>query len=317
MDGLYIKKNEGISLEAGIESVGSLRLLAQAGGLEVMRQSILKGATVWITPAEDVETLEFFYILSGALEMKVDGSPQQLAAGDSFYVHGLPDELLIRARQSTELLYITNRPLFDSLFGFQDDLTNLLRQIDEKDHYTYAHSVHVMCYSAKILEQMALDGMDTATVSLDTLMVASLFHDIGKCFVPDEILKKRQPLTKSEQRFIVRHPMDSARILKQRFDEKIVEIARNHHERLDGSGYPFGLIGDEISVEARMIGVADSFDAMTTDRGYNRQMGCLEAAEELYALKDRYDRRVTGALLTLARSGALEEIRKGDGSARP
>ena len=289
-------------MEAGIESVGSLRLLAQAGGLEVMRQSILKGATVWITPAEDVETLEFFYILSGALEMKVDGSPQQLAAGDSFYVHGLRDELLIRARQSTELLYITNRPLFDSLFGFQDDLTNLLRQIDEKDHYTYAHSVHVMCYSAKILEQMALDGMDTATVSLDTLMVASLFHDIGKCFVPDEILKKRQPLTKSEQRFIVRHPMDSA---------------RNHHERLDGSGYPFGLIGDEISVEARMIGVADSFDAMTTDRGYNRQMGCLEAAEELYALEDRYDRRVTGALLTLARSGALEEIRKGDGSARP
>lgn len=304
-------------MEAGIESVGSLRLLAQAGGLEVMRQSILKGATVWITPAEDVETLEFFYILSGTLEMKVDGSPQQLAAGDSFYVHGLRDELLIRARQSTELLYITNRPRFDSLFGFQDDLTNLLRQIDEKDHYTYAHSVHVMCYSAKILEQMALDGMDTATVSLDTLMVASLFHDIGKCFVPDEILKKRQPLTKSEQRFIVRHPMDSARILKQRFDEKIVEIARNHHERLDGSGYPFGLIGDEISVEARMIGVADSFDAMTTDRGYNRQMGCLEAAEELYALKDRYDRRVTGALLTLARSGALEEIRKGDGSARP
>lgn len=59
MDSLYIKKTEGISLEAGIESVGSLRLLAQAGGLEVMRQSILKGATVWITPAEDVETLEF------------------------------------------------------------------------------------------------------------------------------------------------------------------------------------------------------------------------------------------------------------------
>ena len=177
--------------------------------------------------------------------------------------------------------------------------------------------MYVLSYSAKILEQMALDGMDTATVSLDTLMVASLFHDIGKCFVPDDILKKRQPLTESEQRFIARHPMDSARILKQRFDEKIVEIARNHHERLDGSGYPFGLIGDEISVEARMIGVADSFDAMTTDRGYNRQMSCLEAAEELYALKDRYDRRVTGALLTLARSGALEEIRKGDGSTRP
>ena len=76
-------------MEAGIESVGSLRLLAQAGGLEVMRQSILKDATVWITPAEDVETLEFFYILSGALEMKVDGSRLRQATPFMYMAFGM------------------------------------------------------------------------------------------------------------------------------------------------------------------------------------------------------------------------------------
>ena len=79
-----------------------------------------------------------------------------------------------------------------------------------------------------------------------------------------------------------------------------------HHERLDGSGYPFHLSGDEIPFGARILAVADSFDAMTTDRGYNKPMDALQAAQELAGEADKYDRRVTEKLLEMVRSGELK-----------
>ena len=106
------------------------------------------------------------------------------------------------------------------------------------------------------------------------MALASLFHDIGKFFIPDEILNKPSKLSDEELNYIKMHSTYSSELLKGKFIEDISQIVEQHHERLDGSGYPKGLKGNQIRIEARIIGVADSYDAMTTNRAY-RSAICL------------------------------------------
>ena len=122
-----------------------------------------------------------------------------------------------------------------------------------------------------------------------------------------EILQKPDRLEQAELRYILRHPIDSGRMLQPKFGEQIAEIARNHHERLDGSGYPRGLREEDISLSSQIVAVADSFDAMVSNRGYNVVKSFLEAAEELYFLSEQYNQMITSVLLRLVSSGALEE----------
>lgn len=304
MDGLFIRRDgQQIALEAGTATDG-LRLMAKAGGVEVMRQKVSTSATMWITPAEDKDTVEIFYVLSGAVELNIETGSLRLVCGDSFYVDGLKEEVRMQATEPTELLYITNRPLFDSLFGFQDDLMNLVRRIDEKDNYTYRHSRDVMEYSVGIVRRAHLEG----SVLMDNIVIGSLFHDVGKCFVPDEVLKSRSALDAAGTRYIYRHPVDGGRLLAPHYDARVVEIVRSHHERLDGSGYPMGITGEEISMEARIVAAADCFDAMTTDRGYNKPKDFVEAAQELAQETGKFDGRVTAALLEMARDGTAQRL---------
>ena len=304
MDGLFIRRDERqIALEAGTAGDG-LRLMAKAGGVEVMRQSVSTSATMWITPAKDKDTVEIFYVLSGVVELNIETGPVRLVRGDSFYVDGLREEVRMQASEPTELLYITNRPLFDSLFGFQDDLMNLVRRIDEKDNYTYRHSRDVMEYSVGIVKRAHLEGR----VLMDNIVIGSLFHDVGKCFVPDEVLKSHSALDAAGTRYIYKHPVDGGRLLAPHYDSHVVDIVRSHHERLDGSGYPMGKTGDEISLEARIVAAADCFDAMTTDRGYNKPKDFVEAARELAQDTERFDARVTGALLAMALDGTAQRL---------
>jgi HD-GYP domain-containing protein (c-di-GMP phosphodiesterase class II) len=104
---------------------------------------------------------------------------------------------------------------------------------------------------------------------------------------------------------IYHHPIDSARLLTPKYGDRVAEIARDHHEREDGSGYPFGLSSDEISTEAKILAVADCFDAMTTDRGYNRVMTFEEAADELRGLTDKLDSQITSLLYDLVKDGRI------------
>ena len=161
-----------------------------------------------------------------------------------------------------------------------------------------------MQYSLALYDAMQDRGPD---IPRDDLAFAALFHDVGKCFVPTEILQKPDRLEQHEMRYILRHPIDSGRMLLQDFGEQIAEIARNHHERLDGSGYPRGLFAEDISLSSQIVAVADVFDAMTTNRGYNEVKTFLEAAEELVSLPQQFDSRITTVLMQLVKSSALEE----------
>lgn len=311
MEGLYIN-----SADTGIVSSGpaseDIRLLARKGDMEIMTQRLTAGSIVWLVPAETDEMLEFFFVHSGELELETDGAPTRLTPGMSFYLTGLHREMLIRALRDACLVYVANRPVFQDTLDFELDHERLLRQIQEKDHRTYTHSLSVARYTIRLFEELSRTG-PVSNLSVDDMVVAAMFHDIGKCFVPDEILKKRGPLTHGELWYIRRHPLDSARLLRPKYGDRVADIARDHHERLDGSGYPNGLTGDQISMEAKILAVADCFDAMTTERGYNRVMTPLEAAEELCSLTETMEPRVTALLLKLVCTGKFGPRPEGGG----
>ncbi len=149
--------------------------------------------------------------------------------------------------------------------------------VDARDTYTRGHSDRVAECAFLIAKAMGKDG-----AYCERVRIAGLFHDIGKIGVSDEVLLKKDALTQEEFAIIKKHPQDGARILSvlSMFQE-IAPIVRAHHERIDGKGYPDGLRGNEIPEEARIIAVADAFDAMTSNRTYRKALSVKEAADEL------------------------------------
>ena len=303
MDGIQLNRKCLLSTTDG-ESNAITTLLAKQGELEMMLHKIGGESVVWLTPAADPSAMEFYFIYEGGIDLVLDDGLVSLGAGESFSVCGLTKDIPVKMLGDSQILYVTNCPAFESVQKFEVNLKSLLLRINEKDHYTYYHSAAVLRYSLALYDAM---GNDTPVISRDDLAVAALFHDVGKCFVPVEILQKPDRLSSDEMRYILRHPVDSGRMLLPRFGEQISEIARNHHERLDGSGYPRGLTACDISLTSQIVAVADVFDAMTSDRGYNDVKTFEQAAEELYSLGQQFDQTITRVLRRLVEQGALNK----------
>jgi len=153
----------------------------------------------------------------------------------------------------------------------------LLSTISAKDKYTHAHSERVSSYAVMIGKAMNL-SLDEITV----LEYAGLLHDIGKIEIPKSLLNKNDSLTDEEQQIIRQHPIYSENILGPLEDiENLMDYVRHHHEKYDGSGYPDGLKKNQISLGARILCVADSFDAMVSERPYCKRKTVEEALTEL------------------------------------
>ncbi len=136
--------------------------------------------------------------------------------------------------------------------------------VDAKDTYTNGHSLRVAEYSREIARRAGLSGE-----TQNDIYMMGLLHDVGKIGVPDAIINKPAHLTEEEYSVIKNHPVMGARILKNIKDfPKLITGARWHHERYDGKGYPDGIAGEEIPLEARIIAVADAYDAMSSRRSY-------------------------------------------------
>ena len=303
MKGIVFSTQENSSDNSSFVPQG-IKLLAKCAEMEIMTQNMVKGATVWLSPADSVETFEFFFVHKGAISVDLKTEHKTLRAGDSFYVRELVEDTPCTVLEDTVLLYVSNTTIFDDAQDFEKYINELIYQINEKDQYTYRHSANVMHYSSSLYKKLN-EGSQGSDAVLNDMIVAALFHDVGKCYTPDDILKKKSGLTPEEFRCIRHHPIDSARLLGKHYSKRVAEIAAHHHERMDGSGYPYGLMGDEISAEAKIVAVADAFDAMTTNRGYNRVKSFIEAAEELFGLPEQFDSKVTAALLELVKNGEL------------
>jgi putative nucleotidyltransferase with HDIG domain len=166
----------------------------------------------------------------------------------------------------------------ETLNAYLEAIRALALALDARDPYTSGHSERVSTLSVAIGRKM---GLDTAT--LEVLRLGALLHDIGKIGISDNVLRKPSPLTPDEYDIIKTHPTVGSRILRSvRFLEPHLPVVEMHHERPDGQGYPYGLKGSAIPVLARIVHVADAYDAMTSARAYRPALPKATGLRELH-----------------------------------
>lgn len=165
----------------------------------------------------------------------------------------------------------------ENLQNYLSTIYALAATVDAKDHYTYGHSKKVSRYAADLAVSLGYDSD-----GVERIRAAALLHDIGKIGIADKVLKKSEPLTPVEFELIKAHPELGAAIIKhvEQLDGCLAAI-RYHHEYFNGSGYPCGLKGDAIPLDARILAVADAFDAMTSERPYRKKKTLNIALAEL------------------------------------
>jgi len=159
---------------------------------------------------------------------------------------------------------------FETIMAFSEAL-------EARDQYTAGHSRRVMEYSKSIGQRLKLDRED-----IEDLKRSALLHDIGKIGIPDIVLKKKTKLTDEEYAIIKSHPETGASILKYiKSFKNLVPAVYHHHEQFNGEGYPDGVKGAAIPLHARIIAIADTFDAMTSSRSYRNALSLRTALSEL------------------------------------
>ena len=185
----------------------------------------------------------------------------------------------------------------DALAGALTDFTRepggfaAVVRLFEHDYYTYTHSVHVAVYATALAIACGADSRN----ELRAIARAAAMHDAGKVRIPPEVLNKQGPLDDREWALIRAHPVEGRRILEQAgwTDPLTLETVELHHERLDGSGYPHGLRGDQVPLVSRIVMIADAYDAMTSDRAYKKAMPGARALEILRVDdRERYDQQL-------------------------
>lgn len=177
---------------------------------------------------------------------------------------------------------------------YMDAIEALRLAVDAKDYYTRGHSDRVSYYAVLIGKAMGLE-----TEEIELLKIGGIFHDIGKIGTNDDILLKNARLSDEEYAEIKKHPLKGANILSaMSMFKEAVPLVKYHHERFDGRGYPCGLKGEEIPLLARIISVADAFDAMTSDRVYRTKLDIERAKEQLIGGKNtQFDGEVVDCFL--------------------
>ncbi len=186
--------------------------------------------------------------------------------------------------------------LYDSMRElYLNTVKALAAAIDAKDEYTHGHSFRVAKYSVAIGSKLQFNDENLAD-----LEIAAYMHDLGKIGIPESILGKPAKLDQAEFNQIKKHPVFTNKILQPiHLPDMIVSAAIHHHERLNGSGYPFGLQGKEISLFARIIAVADVFDAATSERPYRKAKSVEVVLRELCeGVNKEYDQEVVLALIS-------------------
>ena len=153
---------------------------------------------------------------------------------------------------------------------------SLAKAVDERDAYTGSHSQRVGEYAARIAQRL---GADDGAVELARL--AGNLHDLGKLAIPEEVLRKPDDLSEAERLILERHPQIGYRMLESLGVQPVAEWVLHHHERWDGAGYPNRLAGEQIPLGARIVFVADAYDAMTSERAYSQAMSQRDAIVEL------------------------------------
>jgi putative nucleotidyltransferase with HDIG domain len=177
---------------------------------------------------------------------------------------------------------------------FFSSIQSLAAAIDEKDPYTRGHSERVTRYSTAIARELRLSSKE-----IEEIRIAALLHDVGKIGINDSVLGKPGKLDPEEVSVMQQHPVLGANIMSPIKPLRLVIPGMlEHHEKWDGTGYPYGLAGEEISLMGRIIAVADTFDAMTTHRPYQKAMDGDYVVDKIIGWKnERFDPQVVDAFV--------------------
>jgi putative two-component system response regulator len=227
---------------------------------------------------------------------------KMLDLGADDYIHKPINEkeLLTRVRNHLRIKSLT-----DQLENAESIIMLFIRILEAKDPYTRGHSERVAEYSRRIAEEMHLDDE-----RLQVLRRAALLHDVGKIGVEDAIIRSSEKLTQEELEKVHSHPSLGIELISSLSSlSEALEPIQSHHERFDGTGYPGKLAREDIPLEARIIAVADTFDALTTDRPYRKALETEGALEEMRegAVSGQLDPDLVDAFIRLMKDNGRQE----------
>jgi putative nucleotidyltransferase with HDIG domain len=185
---------------------------------------------------------------------------------------------MLKSLSESAGIAIENARLFKDLQeAYVSTVRLLVSRIEEKDPYTHGHTERVAEYAVGIAKELGFPPDE-----MQRIQFGAFLHDIGKVHTQSDILQKPGALTEEEWMLVKAHPVRGAEMIRGvKFLERVTDMVRHHHERVDGKGYPDGLRGDQITVGAKIVNVADAFDAMTTDRPYRAGFTVEKAVEQM------------------------------------
>ena len=250
----------------------------------------------------DWVTIPFVFLTArGQKEDVITG--KDLGAEDYLVKPLTRDELVaaVRSRlsRSRQLL------MFQLQQSYETSLTVLANAIEVRDQYTRGHVERVTSYSMTLAEQLGWQEHQ-----MEQLRFGAILHDIGKVHISEYILRKQEPLEEEEWQEIQKHPATGAEMIKDiPYLVPALPVVRFHHERWDGKGYPYGLVADEIPMVARIVSVADGFDAMTTTRPYHPALSIEQAYHEIMRKSGtQFDPAVVAAFQQAWDEGLIQAI---------
>ncbi|MHB1477052.1 MAG: HD-GYP domain-containing protein [Coriobacteriia bacterium] len=294
------------TLGFGVTLLTSIVLALSARRAANRRLAILLVVAMGIMTVVSLYHAMMWFPSSGAEDLTEDYAQVLFLPLVLYAMHGLytrsEAERAERARASVEELSDRLAASLDELSGYRVDVfQSLSAAVDARDHYTALHSLHVADYAGAIGAHLGLHDL------LARLEQAALLHDIGKIAIADAILLKPASLNEQEYTEIKRHAEVSAEIIGGiPVLADLVPGVRHHHERWDGAGYPDGLTAEEIPLEARVLAVADAFDAMTSNRPYRDGMPLEHARGVLVSERGRqFDPDVVDAFVALLDHGTV------------
>ncbi len=257
---------------------GVFRLLASRPGVELHEGTMRRGRHLNLVPFEDPaeDAVEVYYILRGSLRAEMPSGVVTAGRGDVLVAEGLSEPVIFETLDDVQFLYFSTKRTFKEVAGNLRELMRLASDVEIRDGYSAGHSLRMQRLAFAAGRELGLPHP-----RLYNLEYGSYLHDVGKLRIPRSILVKPGALTAEEWAEMRRHPAYGREMLEPTFLRAAGQIVEQHHERLDGSGYPLGLRGDEILVESLIVGVVDTFDSMTTERPYRPAATRERALREL------------------------------------